>query len=119
MTSIDDRTLEALLAAAPEELADDCFTAAVMRRLQTDLALRHGTLDANVALARLRKASQRARHVAHWRWIGAAAGVVVAVLPLVAAGSAAVAFAPAPMAALVAALGAATWLISESVAREA
>jgi hypothetical protein len=119
MTPIDDGVLDALLAAAPEELTDDGFTAAVMRRVQADIALRHDTLDANVALARLRQASEQARHVAHWRWIGAAAGVVVAVLPLVAAGSAAVAFAPASLAALMAALGAVTWLISESVAREA
>jgi hypothetical protein len=119
MTPIDDNVLDALLAAAPEELADDGFTAAVMRRVQADIALRHHTLDANVALARLRQAAVRSRHVAHWRWIGAAAGVVVAVLPVVAVGSAAVAFAPASLAALMAALGAVTWLISESVAREA
>jgi hypothetical protein len=119
MTPIDDGTLDALLAAPSEALADDGFTAAVMRRVQADIALCHDTLDADVALARLHQTAARARHAAHWRWIGAGVGVAVAVLPLVATGAAAVELAPAQMAALVAALGAATWLLSESVARDA
>jgi hypothetical protein len=105
----DDDELEALLRAAPIDLSDDGdrFTAGVMRRVRAEQA---ALLDAQAALAALRAREARLRRGARWRWIGAAAGAVVAGAPLAASGLPAL---QAPqLLALVLAGGATAWALA-------
>jgi anti-sigma-K factor RskA len=111
-----DDELEALLRAPTIEppLADEGFTARVMRRVRAEEA---ALLDAQTALAALQARDAVTRRGAHWRWLGTAAGAVVAVAPLAASGLPALQ--PAHLLALVLAAAAAAWALAAPALREA
>jgi hypothetical protein len=110
-----DDELEALLrgATAESSLPDGGFTAGVMRRVRAE----PDTLDAVAALAALRAREASARRASHWRWIGAAAGAGVAIVPIFAGGLPPALQAP-QLLALVLAAGAAAWALAAPALRE-
>jgi len=112
MTTIDDATLDALLAAGDEALADDGFTAAVMRRVQRAEAQRLAkTVDAATALAWLDQRAARSSRSRRWRWAGVVAGSGVALLTLQAAGSAPLLLGASQALALLVGLAASAWAL--------
>jgi hypothetical protein len=107
--------LEALLRGAPiDALPDDGFTDRVMQSVQ---AGRNDALDADAALAVLVARGASAQRASRWRWIGAAAGVGVAIAPLAAGGLPAALQAPQLLALLLAA-GAVAWALAAPALRE-
>lgn len=114
MNAHDDADLDAWLAAARAELPDDGFSASVMRRVQAEQAARQCTLDAALALERLRRREARARRRSRWQWLGTGVGVALAVAVFAWAGDAgSVALAGPQTLALLVGLAAAAWWLAD------
>lgn len=114
---LDDSTLEALLAAPPAELADEGFSAAVMRRVQADEAAQRWTVEAASALACLRARDAADARRGRWRLGGAAVGAVLAAAMFVLAGGTPAEWATTQALGLLLALGASTWALASGALR--
>jgi hypothetical protein len=116
----DDAALDAWLAAREPDLADDGFSAAVMRRVaaEAEQVARQSTLDPTAALLRLHQRAGAERRRGRCQWAGAGVGAVVAMAVFASAGPAAgqVVLAGPQTLALLVGLAVAAWWLSDAAA---
>lgn len=111
--------IETWLAQGLPELADDGFSAAVMRRVQAEDAARRSVIAPEHALAQLRAREASQRRSTHWRLAGMAAGVLLAMGVMGWAGGSPAELALPQTLALLFGLCCAAWCLTDGAAREA
>lgn len=111
--------IEAWLAQDATELADDGFTAAVMRRVQAEEAARRPTIEAARALAELTARASAQRRATRWRVAGTAAGALLAVGVMGWVGGRPAELALPQTLALLFGLCCAAWWLTDGAARDA
>lgn len=115
--TIDDATLERLLAAEDPPIADGGFSDAVMRRVRSEPQAHW--LDAPAAFDALRRRERRERRQARWRALGTAGGAAVALFAWWAGGGPALALPLTQSLPVALTLVVLAWLVAEQALREA